>query len=37
MPKISRDEAQEVFDAQVAELSRSGVHIKAYVFNTALR
>lgn len=36
-PKIGLGEAQERFDAQAAELSRSGAQVRAFVLNTALR
>ena len=36
-PKISIEEAKEKFEQQAAELSNSGVTVKAFVLNTALR
>jgi predicted NACHT family NTPase len=35
-PKLSKDEAQEQFDAQAVQLSQQGMRIKALVVNTAL-
>jgi len=36
-PKISIEEAKEKFEQQAAQLSNSGVTVKAFVLNTALR
>lgn len=36
-PKISIEEAKEKFEQQAAKLSNSGVTVKAFVLNTALR
>ena len=36
-PKLSSEDTQTQFDAQAAELSRSGITVKAFVMNTALR
>jgi hypothetical protein len=37
-PKLGTAEAQHQFDAQAAELSsQQGVHVKAFILNTALR
>jgi len=37
VPKLTIDQAQELFDAQAVELSQQGKHIKALCINTALR
>jgi len=36
-PQISRDEAQQRFDAQAADLSAAGPYVRALVLNTAIR
>jgi len=36
-PKLSIEEARKQFDTQAEELSQSGVQVKAFVMNTALR
>ncbi|MBD2666924.1 hypothetical protein B6N60_04923 [Richelia sinica FACHB-800] len=36
-PKITIDEAREKFEKQAEELSQSGVKVKAFILNTALR
>lgn len=37
VPKISIDEAREIFEKQAEKLSQSGIKVKSFVLNTALR
>jgi hypothetical protein len=37
IPKLNLEEARKQFDSQAQELPKSGVTVKAFVMNTALR